>query len=216
MKKNLIAKLVVLGLVLTMLPTVAFAAQNRVDGIPSDKNTPYYYDEDAKVYYYYTEDTTPPVPPASGSSTPSTPAAEDVTKLPDEPTTEITKITVEGDKAELEVKVVEGVAYATVTEEALNVEVKGDTLTLTVKAEGAKKVYVDLPGAALAKLGKAVTMESDVATITIPSSAMTGALKDAKTVTLAAAVSDSGAYSIAVMADGKAVTKDIKGLVVKF
>lgn len=199
MNKKFIARLLALAMVLSLVP-VAFAATRPV------------YDEATGTYYYYvTDDTNGYV-----GGNPSTPAGVDVTTLPDEPTTEITEITVEGDKATLDVAVVDGVAYAVVTEEALDVEVEGDTLTLVVKADGADKVYVDLPGAALAKLGKAVTMESDIATITIPATAMTGALKDAKTVTIAAAVSESGSYTIAVMADGKAVTKDVKGLVVAF
>lgn len=212
MKKQFIAKLLVLGLALAMLPTVAFA--KRVESQTGGNG--WSWDASNNVYYKLVDDTNDNVGGGSTTSTPSTPDAEDVTTLPEEPTTEITEITVEGDKAVLEVAVVDGVAYAAVTEEALAVEVGGDTLTLTVKADGADKVFVDLPGAALAKLGKTVTMESDIATITIPANAMTGALKDAKTVTIAAAVSDSGAYSIAVLADSKAVTKDIKGLVVKF
>lgn len=202
MNKKFIAKLLALAMVLSMVP-VAFAA-SWVERVPNGDGTYIYI-------YHESNDTNSNI-----GGKPSTPAAEDITTLPDKPTTEITEITVEGDKAILEVRVVDGVAYAVVTEEALDVEVKGDTLTLVVKADGADKVYVDLPGAALVKLGKAVTMESDIATITIPATAMTGALKDAKTVTIAAAVSESGSYAIAVMADGKAVTKDIKGLSVVF
>lgn len=198
MNKKFIAKLLALAMVLSMVP-VAFAA-SWVERVPNGDGT--------YTYIYHESDDT-------NSNIGGNPAV-DVTTLPDEPTTEITEITVEGDKATLEVEVVDGVAYAVVTEEALDVEVEGDTLTLVVKADGANKVYVDLPGAALVKLGKAVTMESDIATITVPATAMTGVLKDAKTVTIAAAVSESGSYTIAVMADGKAVTKDIKGLSVVF
>ena len=73
-----------------------------------------------------------------------------------------------------------------------------------------------MPVKALAKLDKNVVVQSPIATITIPSSALTSTLKDATTVTVGAQVTESGVIAISVLANNKAVTKDIKGLVIEF
>lgn len=198
MKKKFIAKLLVLGLVLAMLPTAAFALEGTKVPVGAQVTG---YDAANNVYYYVMPDTNVVIDKAPADSSDSDASATALLTKPAEPTTVITEIVVEGDKAVLEVEVVDGVAYVVVTEDALsNVVVEGDTLTLVVKAEGANKVFVDLPAAALVKLGKNVVVEcAGLATVTIP--ADVSGIADAKTVTIAVAVSDDDARIIAVTAD---------------
>lgn len=232
MKKQFIAKLLVLGLILVMLPTAAFAASLKYTGtVYGAGNNIYGYVNGKKVnlsnkngtYYYYVDDTSSDAGGSTTTTTPSTPAVDTV--KPDEPLNTVD--VVEAEQVEvaengtltvtLPAKVEDGVAYVALTENAVNnLEVEGEALVLVVDSKDATAVYLDMPVKALAKLDKNVVVQSPIATITIPSSALTSTLKDATTVTVGAQVTESGVIAISVLADNKAVTKDIKGLVIEF
>lgn len=236
MKKQFIAKLLVLAMVLALVPTAAFAKQSststdsdnpyagmvKVTGKPANGN--YFYDCKNSSYYYYIEDTTPSAPATSEAPAASEkPAIPEVLDTVEEIKDDQVEATDEGTTVTIKATVTEGVASVSVTAaaiESLAEQVKGDTLTLNIEAAGATQVAVTLPGAALVamaeKSGVDVVMQSSVATITIPNDAMTSVLKNADSIAMSAGIDASGKYAIAVMADGKPVTKDIKGLVVKF
>lgn len=243
MKKKLIAKLLVLGLILAMLPTAAFAS-NKTKVIDADKvvynNGVYWYgghkvvwNEQNQNYYYASEDTASDVGggSAGGGSSSSTDAntstSTDKTEVPtvidtiDEIKVEQVVVTAEGTTVTIKATVKDGVASVALTEaalESLAEQVEGSTLILVIDAESATKVAVSLPGKALAalaeKTGVDLVLKTPVATITIPNAALIG-LKDAATVAIVAEVNE-GAFVIAVMADGKAINDKIEGLVVKF
>lgn len=230
MKKQLIAKLLALGLILAMLPTAAFAATvknnyigpryegaNGLYGIVNNKKVNLF--ERNGTYYYFTEDTD-----SSAGSTATTPVEVDEVKPPEVLNTvdvveaEQVEIAEDGTlTVNLPTKVENGVAYVALTENAVNnLQVEGETLVLVIDSKDATMAYLDMPVKALAKLNVNVVVKSPIATITLPSSALTTTLKDATTVTVGAQVTESGVIAISVLADGKAVTKDIKGLVVEF
>ncbi len=228
MKKQFIAKLLVLGLILAMLPTAAFAATvkytgtryegaNGLYGIANGKKVNLF--ERNGTYYYFTEDTDSS---AGGSAT--TPVKVDEVKPPEVLNTvdvverEQVEIAEDGNlTVKLPTKVEDGVAYVALTENAVNnLQVEGEALILVIDSKDATVAYLDMPVKALTKLNVNVVVQSPIATITIPSGALTTTLKDASTVTVGAQVTESGVIAISVLADGKAVTKDIKGLVVSF
>lgn len=240
MKKKLIAKLLVLGLILAMLPTAAFAS-NKTKVINPDKvvynNGVYWYGGhqvgwDGENYYYDSEDTDDNVgiggsPSAGGSTSTDTPSTPAETEVPavidtiDEIKVEQVVVTAEGTTVTIKATVKDGVASVALTEAALEglaEQVEGSTLILVIDAENATKVAVSLPGKALAalaeKTGVDLVLKTPVATITIPNAALIG-LKDATTVAIVAEVNE-GVFVIAVMADGKAINDKIEGLVVKF
>lgn len=243
MKKQLIAKLVVLCLALAMLPTAAFAAAmvpyhgtlyegaNGVYGKVGGKNVNLFYRDGA---YYYNNDTNSSIGTSTGSSSTGTGSTDtstdtsvdvevpDVIDTVEEIKADQVEVTEEGTTVTLKATVENGVASVAVTEaavESLAEQVKGSTLTIVVEAEDATKVAVSLPGKALAalaeKTGADLVVESPVATITIPNAAMVSQLKDVTTVAVMAEANE-GVYVIAVMADGKAINENIDGLTVKF
>ena len=229
MKKQFIAKLLVLGLALAMLPTVAFAARRVETTNPPDNS--WSWDASKNVYYKFVDDTNDNV--GGGSTTPapapSTPAGEvEKTEVIDAiETIEADQVTVAEDGAvtvAIEATVKDGVASVELTDtavESLAEQVKeGAAITLKVEAKDAGKVAVTLPAKTLTavaeKTGADLTVESGVATITIPNAALATVFANAASVEVSAEISDNGVIAIAVLADSKAVTKDIKGLVVKF
>lgn len=232
MKKQFIAKLLVLAMVLALVPTAAFATTWTKRPGKGDGTNQYYWDAKNNLYYYYTEDvaTTPAAPAApaepakpSEPSTTTEPAIPEVTETVEEFKADQVKATDEGTTVTITATVKDGVASVGVTAaaiESLAEQVKGTTLTLDISAEGATKVAVTLPGKALVamaqKTGVDVVMKSSIATITLPNTALTSILKDATDIAMSAGIDANGAYAISVVADGKAVTNQIKGLVVEF
>ena len=228
MKKQLIAKLLALGLILAMLPTAAFAATVKYSGTRYEGANGLYGIVNGKrvslfqrngTYYYFTEDTDSS---AGGSAT--TPVEVDEIKPPEVLNTvdvveaEQVEIAEDGTlTVNLPTKIENGVAYVALTENAVNnLQVAGESLVLVIDSKDATMAYLDMPVKALTKLNVNVVVKSPIATITLPSSALTTTLKDATTVTVGAQVTESGVIAISVLADGKVITKDIKGLVVEF
>lgn len=202
MKKQFIAKLVTLGLVLAMLPTAAFAA--KVAGKPSD-GTPYYWDAENKTYYYFMEDTAvaPDVDPEPAPSEGTEPA----------PVVE----TVEAEVAEDGSAAVE-VSAAVI--ESLIAKADEDTgvVVLSVAAEDATKVSVAVPAELLVKLaaetGADLTVESAVASVTLSNEALSTLFEGVETVEIVAEAKADGTIEVAVLADGEAVEEIPGGLTV--
>lgn len=199
MKKQFIAKLVTLGLVLAMLPTAAFAA--KVAGKPSD-GTPYYWDAENKTYYYFMEDTAvaPDVDPEPAPS-------EDV------PVVE----TVEAEVAEDGSAAVE-VSAKTVEDLIAKADEDTGAVVLSVAAEDATKVSVAVPAEVLVKLaaetGADLTVESAVASVTLSNEALSTLFEGVETVEIVAEAKADGTIEVAVLADGEAVEEIPGGLTV--
>lgn len=198
MKKQFIAKLLALALVLSMVPAAmltASAVQARGDSVDS-------------------------VP--SGSTRPTTPDTTPVAPVVDNTTSvDAADVEVKDGELAIEAKVVNGTANVVLTDsavEALTEQVEGDELVLKVEAEGATKVEVSISGKALTAMGEntsaALTVESPIATITIPNEALATVFSDVGTVRISAQASG---YSIgfSIQANGKALDA-IKGLQVTF
>ena len=197
MKKQFIAKLLVLGLVLAMLPTAAFAASGYgpKDQVPAGAHINRVYGD---IYYWTIPDTTPV-----------------------ETTVDAADVEVKDGELVIEAEVVNGIANVVLTDkavEALTEQVKGDELVLKVEAEGATKVNVSISSKALTAMGEktsaALTIQSPIVTITIPNEALATVFGDVGTVRISASASG---YNIGftIQAGGKAL-KNIKGMKVEF
>lgn len=184
MKKQLIAKLLVLGMVLAMLPVAALAAETN-NGTANDT-----YANDVYDFGFVFDDTTPDEEPAKPAE-PETPAEEP--ELPD--------VT-----APVEV---EETVSAEVAANLVKAAVESDVAVLEVVVE----TKVVMPAAALAELadaGKGYAVTSTAATVTVPSEALAAIAKDAESVEISAEADENGVVTIAIVVDGKAI-EDIPG-----
>lgn len=183
MKKTFIAKLLVLGLVLTMLPMAAFAKEQKFEGqIDGDKpyftdaGKPYGIKDDTRVdifwnaaknaYYYNSDDTSFSFTvPSSEPATPDTPDTPDEGTAPAATTTidAITDNMVEATETAtivtVKVTAKNGVASAALSEAAQESLIaklqEGKALTLKADVEGdATKVAYTLPGSLLATVAE--------------------------------------------------------------
>jgi len=192
MKKQFIAKLLVLAMVLAMVPVTVLAA-NAAAG--DQKSCP-----DTGCVAYSAPDTTVVTTTAVDAS----------------------EVTVEDGEAVIEAKVVNGTANVTLNEKAVEKlfeGAEGDTLVLKIEAEGATKVNTSLPAKALTaageKTGAALTVElGDVATITIPNEGLSSVFGNSGSVKISAQNSGTN-IGFSIQVSGKAL-KNIKGLKVEF
>lgn len=189
MKKQFIAKLLALGMVLSMLPVVALAAADS-----GSRNANYGY----WVGYYYT-------------------VSMDTTILGNSGQVGDPDIAFENGVATITVDVLGGVATVSLSEAAvasLADMVQDGVLVLRIDAEGATSVTLSLPGKALTELavatGADLAVVTPVAEVTIPNEALATQFADVETVDIITEITYSGAYSVLVKADGRAV--DISGL----
>lgn len=185
MKKQLIAKLLVLGMVLAMLPAAAMASGNTTT---ADANKTYANDVyDFGFVFTDTVATTTPAEKPEEPAEPETPATPDVT-------------------APVEVEeTVSAEDAANLVKAAVEADV--EVLTVTVETK------VAMPATALADLadaGKGYAVTTSAATITVSSEALAAIVKDAETVEISAEANEDGTVTIAVLADGKAI-EDIPG-----
>lgn len=210
MRKQLLAKLLVLGMVLAMLPVAALAVENTA-GNTDSSNKVYDYsnllDVIPVVFDTPTEEedkTEEPETPAE----PEAPAAVETVGEVATTTTEDGKVVA---TAAVEAAVADGAATVTVSEAAVKDlvaklgDTKADVIVLTVDAKDATKATVALPATALAALAETeagLTVQSTVATITVPKEILTAGFE---TVEITAEVKEDGTYAIAVVADGKAI-----------
>lgn len=181
MKKQLIAKLLVLGMVLAMLPVAALAAETN-KGTANDT-----YANDVYDFGFVFDDTTPNEEPAK----PETPVEEP--ELPD--------VT-----APVEV---EETVSAEVAANLVKAAVESDVAVLEVVV--ATKVVMPASALAeLADAGKGYAVTSTAATVTVPSEALAAIAKDAESVEISAEADENGVVTIAIVVDGKAI-EDIPG-----
>lgn len=217
MKKQFLAKLLVLGMVLAMLPVAAFAADNTSNAVATDNND-YPYGGIIFDDYYFTvpdagEDT-------SKTEEPTEPEKPAETEAPAEVTTNADGKTVA--TAAVEAEVTGTTATVAVSAETVSslvsqlVESKADVLVLPVAAESATKAVVSVPAAALAEVAAqtnaAVTVESAVASVTISNEAIAAIVEGAETVEITAEANEDGTVTIALLADGVAVENIPGGL----
>jgi len=190
MKKQLIAKLLVLAMVLAMVPATVLAAS-------AGDNTNY-------GYYSVAVDTT------TATSAPTTVVnAGDITVENGETTIEAKVVNGEA-VVSLNAKAIE----------KLFENVEGDAVVLKIEAEGATTVGTSLPGKALAaaaeKSGSSTfsVQLGEVATITIPNEALATVFKDLGNVKISASNSGTN-VGFSIQTSGKTITS-IKGLKVEF
>lgn len=199
MKKQMLAKLVVLGMVAAMLPISALAAE-------TDRNDDAYYNIAADI-------TARPDRPESDSE--SKPVAETT-----ESTTAAVKVettTTSDGKVAATVAVTAqtsgSTATATMTAEAVaslaTQAADSDVVVLNVSASSsATEVVAELPAAALADLasntGADLTVASPVANITISNSDLAAVVEGATNVQISAK-NDGGVITVSVLADGQPV-----------
>lgn len=192
MKKQFIAKLLVLAMVLALAPAAALTAgaAGSTDACNTGCNT-------------------------GGSSVADTIVVAATT------TVNADDIAIEDNTATVEAKVVGGTATVTVTEKAVENLFKqaAGTVVLKIEAKGATKVDVSFPAKALTsageKSGAALSVQlGDVATITVPNEGLTSVFGQSGTVKISA--QNSGAsIGFSIQAGGRAL-KNIKGLKVEF
>lgn len=196
MKKQFIAKLLTLALVLAMVPVAiisASAVESETAGNNNNSNT----GSTGPIYV----DTTP--------VTPTT-------------TVDASDVTVENGSATIEAKVVGGNATVVVPEKALEAmaeQVTGDELVLKIEAPGATKVDVSIPAKALTafaeKTGANLTYElGEVATISIPNEALATVFGTSGNAKISAQASGSS-IGFTIQVSGRSL-KGIKGLQVTF
>lgn len=218
MKKQFLAKLLVLVMVLSMIPgtlLVANAATNGNDGSVSNNGS---VDEDGNT----PSDTTPSTPGTDsedkdlGDMTVSSEVAE-VTAV----SVDTDDITVEEGSAKIKVAVTNGQAKLALTTKAVNAladAVKGGELTLELDDEGATSLEITMPAKAMTNLAKEsgadLTIKSSVAEISIPNNVLASALGKAGNVTIKAEHTDKSiGFSIAT--GGKSL-KNVHGIKVEF
>lgn len=188
MKKQFIAKLLVLALVLSMVPVsiVAASAAGSAETCP---------------------DTCPTRPGSSGGYT-----APDTTVRVDEP------VSADGVIEVKVVAGTATVALNAKAVESLADLAKDGEITLEIKAEGATKIDVSFSAKALTAVAKEtgadLTIKSNVATITIPNTVLANEFSEFGSVRITA---QATAYNVgfSIQAGGKAL-KNIKGLKVEF
>ncbi len=207
MRKQLLAKLLVLGMVLAMLPVAALAAST--DSTNEQSNEIYDYSSllDAIPVVF----DTPAEEDEEKTEEPETPAEPTAAETVGEVTTTTTEDGKVVATAAVEAVVADGAATVTVSEAAVKDlvaklgDTKADVIVLTVDAKDASKATVALPATALAALAETeagLTVKSTVATITVPKEILSAGFE---TVEITAEVKEDGTYAISVIADGKAL-----------
>lgn len=177
MKKQFIAKLLVLAMILAMVPATLLAASAAGDTDPCNTGCQgQQVPDDTKPSQKPDDDNTKPIelPAVVAGITAST----DTSKTEEKPTTTVDKLPENG---AVEAEVVNGVASVGLSAEAVkslaNLAKDGE-IVLEIKAVGAGKVSVTFPAEALTALAKetgaALTIKSNVATITIPNDVLSG------------------------------------------
>lgn len=197
MKKQFIAKLLALALVLSMVP-VAILGASAEGETAAGNNSNSSSGSTGPIYV----DTTPVTPPTT--------------------TVDASDVTVEDGSATIEAKVVNGNATVVVPEKALDAmaeQVTGDELVLKIEAPGATKVDVSIPAKALTafaeKTGANLTYElGEVATISIPNEALATVFGTSGNAKISAQASGSS-IGFTIQVSGRSL-KGIKGLQVTF
>lgn len=206
MKKQFIAKLLVLAMVLAMVPAT-FLAVSATNAAGSRAGSGAGSSAGSGAG---SGTTTRP-----SDTTPVAPVVDNTTSV------DAADVEVKDGELAIEAKVVNGTANVVLTDaavEAITEQVEGDELVLKVEAEGATKVDVSISGKALTAMGEntsaALTIQSPIVTITIPNEALATVFSDVGTVRISAQASG---YSIGftIQAGGKAL-QNIKGLQVTF
>lgn len=159
MKKQFIAKLLVLVMLLSMVPATALAANGGDDNDPYGKNSPY----GNEIYGAFEDTQVAKLPSSSGVTISKETASAD-------------KVEIADGEAAITATVVDGAAKVTLTQGAVKKlarAVEDGVITLTINDEGATKLTVSLPAKALTAVAKAtgadLIIESSVATITVSS-----------------------------------------------
>lgn len=195
MKKQFLAKLLVLGMVLAMLPVAALATENAAGTAAGNNNDyPYKVVEDvaAEVIGEYTFSV--PTDEAEEPSEPDTPS------VPDAPTVDVT-----GDTA--------NVSFSDAALDSLIANAKDGAVTLPIDAQGAATTVVSVANMTkLAEAGLTVTIPTTACSVTVPPEAALAIQAIVPGGELATTANADGTVTIAVMKDGKAVAvEDIPG-----
>lgn len=204
MKKQFIAKLLALALVLSLAPMAMLTASASVAGSNTGATNG---------------------GATNGGATNGGQTSDNgyVDAVPVDTTTTVgaSDITVEDGSATIKAKVVGGTARVNLSQKAvaaLAEQVTGDALVIKIDAANATKVDVSMPAKALTaaatKTGADLTIESPVATITIPNEALATLFGDTGTVKISAQASGSK-IGFTIQVSGKSL-KNIKGLQVTF
>mgnify|MGYP006879955179 FL=1 len=218
MKKQFLAKLLALAMVLTMIPAVAVAADNAVSS-DNDNGS----GNNGSGSTSTIPDVIPFLPPVFDTSTTTTKDTDTETTAPVEATNvDASDIAVSEDgQASIEAKVVDGTASIVLSEsavESLADLVQDDEIVLEIKAEGAGKLNASFPAKALTALAKetgaALTIQSSVATISIPNEVLSNELGTSGNVQVSAESTDS-VVGFTIQVSGKAL-KGIKGVQITF
>lgn len=204
MKKQFIAKLLALALVLSLAPMAMLTASASVAGSNTGATNGGATNGGA----------------TNGGQT-SDNGYVDVVPVDNTTTVGASDITVEDGSATIKAKVVSGTARVNLSQKAvaaLAEQVTGDALVIKIDAANATKVDVSMPAKALTaaatKTGADLTIESPVATITIPNEALATLFGDTGTVKISAQASGSK-IGFTIQVSGKSL-KNIKGLQVTF
>lgn len=216
MKKQFLAKLLALAMVLAMVPAVAVAADNAAGNENGSG-------DNGSGGTVTIPDVIPFLPPVFDTTTTTTKDADAETTTPVEAmNVDASDITVSEDgQASIEAKVVDGTASIVLSEnavESLADLVQDDEIVLEIKDEGAGKLNASFPAKALTALAKetgaALTIQSSVATISIPNEVLSNELGTSGNVQISAQSTDS-VVGFTIQVSGKAL-KGIKGVQVTF
>lgn len=208
MKKQFVAKLIVLGMVLAMLPVSAMAAQQRAitwddNGIYTDSATGdvWWFEENGNQIYRPVYDTD-----YVGTVTPSAPAT------PAEPVPVETATNAAGQVvATATITVDASAATAEVPAAAIEslIAQLADANVNVVVLSAATEAPVSYPAASLVALAAAtgadVVVGNAVATATVSAEAVAAVFANATSVQVAPAVNEDGTFTIALLVDGNAV-----------
>lgn len=195
MKKQFIAKLLVLVMLLSMVPATALAVNGGGDRDNEGSNSNYPYR---------------PIPDTEVATPPS------YTGMTiDKATTSADKIEIADGEVAIKVTVVDGAAKVKLSNGAVKKLAKAvvdGVITLTIDDEGASKLTVSLPAKALRNLAKAtgadLTIQSSVATISL-SNALISDVGTAGTVKIVVEDGEDGVTS-SIAVNGKEL-KDVEG-----
>lgn len=209
MKKQFISKLLVLVMVLAMVPATALVASAAADTNEGSNA--------GSGLIFVLPDTTVSTPATSKDDTTTTtdPAEEEETNV------DAADIVVEDGAASIEATVVDGTATVVLSEaavESLADLAQDGQIVLQIKDEGAGKLSASFPAKALTALaqetGADLTIQSSVATISIPNEVLSNELGTSGNVKITAQATESS-VGFTIEVSGKAL-KGIKGVQVTF
>lgn len=207
MKKQFIAKLLVLVMLLSMVPATVLTASAAGDNVGSGSsgggdNEIYRNKEHNEIYGAVKDTKVAELPSSSGI-------------VIDKATTSADMIEVTDGEVVVNATVVDGTAKVKLTLGAVKKlanAVEDGVITLTIDDEGASKLVVSLPAKALTALAKAtgadLTIQSSVATISV-SNALMAEVGTAGTVQIKAEAATSG-VTATIVVNGKEL-KDVEG-----